>query len=222
MEAPYDRKPTESAKAYAAFTTYANLGPKRSLAAVGQALGKSEGLIERWSRRHGWGSRVRAHDAHLAAVEREAAEAQLRAKEAEGTRRKGELLEQEWAIHDDCMRAAREALKQFHENARRGATLGDIARLIEVGSKLGRLATGMPTDRTEVTGQEGGPMQLELSIALKKVYGEILNTTGDRRCGPAVEDRQILLLPRGDCTDPQPPAPPPPAPPPAPDDKPAP
>jgi hypothetical protein len=63
-------------------------------------------------------------------------------------------------------------------------------------------------------------MQLELSIALKMVYGEILNTTGDRRCGPAVEHRQILLLPRGDCTDP--PSPAPPAPPPAPDDQPAP
>ena len=205
MDTSYERKTNESAKAFDAFTTYAKLGPQRSLAAVGEALGKSEGLIERWSRRYDWVARARAHDARQAAVEREAAEGQLRAKEAEGTRRKAELLEQEWAMHDDCMRAAREALKRFHENARRGATLGDIARLIEVGSKLGRLATGMPTDRTEVTGQEGGPVQLELSVALKKVYGEILNTTGDRRCGPALEDRQILLLPRGDCTDPPPP-----------------
>jgi hypothetical protein len=89
MDAQYERKPTESAKAFAAFTTYVNQGPTRSLAAVGEALGKSEGLIERWSRRHNWVDRARAHDARLAAVEREAAEGQLRDKEAEGARRRG-------------------------------------------------------------------------------------------------------------------------------------
>ena len=211
MDAPYDRKPNESAKAYAAFTTYVNQGPKRSLAAVGQALGKSEGLIERWSRRHGWGPRVRAHDAHLAAVEREAAEAQARAKADEWLRRQVELREQEWAIHEDCMRAAREALKRFHENVRRGANLGDVSRIIEVASKMGRLASGLATDRTEVTGEDGGPVQLELSAALNKIYGEILDVTDDRRVRPPVDDRQILLLPRGDCTDPPAPTPPAPA-----------
>lgn len=201
MPAPYERKPDESAKAFAAFTTYAHLGPKRSLAAVGQTLGKSQGLIERWSRRHDWVNRVRAHDGHLAAVEREAADAQTRAKADEWLRRQVELREQEWAIHDDCIRAGREALKRFHDNVRRGATLGDVSRIIEVASKMGRLASGMATDRTEITGEDGGPVQLELSAALNKVYGEILDVTGDRRVHPPLDERQMPLLPRGDCTD---------------------
>ena len=210
MEAPYERKPNESAKAFEAFTTYANLGPKRSLAAVGQTLGKSQALIERWSRRHDWVTRVRAHDAHLAAVERESAEAQMRAKADEWMRRQQELREQEWAVHDDCIRAGKEALKRFHENVRRGATLGDVSRIFEVASKIGRLASGLATDRTEVPGEDGGPLQLELSAALNKVYGEILDVTGDRRIRPPLDERQILLLPRGDCTDaPKPPPVPP-------------
>ena len=202
MNLPYERKPNESAKAFAGFTTYADLGPKRSLAAVGQALGKSVGLIERWSRRHDWVNRAQAHDAHLAAVEREAADAKMRAKAEEWMRRQQELREQEWEVHDDCIRAGREALKRFHENVRRGATLGDVSRIFEVASKMGRLASGMATDWTEITGEDGGPVQLELSAALNKVYGEILTVTGDRRDRPPVDDRQILLLPRGDCTDP--------------------
>ena len=201
---PYERKPNESAKAFAAFSTYAELGAKRSLAAVGQALGKSQGLIERWSRRHDWVTRVRVYDGHLAAVQRETAEAQMRAKADEWMRRQQELREQEWAVHDDCIRAGKEALKRFHENVRRGATLGDVSRIFEVGSKIGRLASGLATDRTEVTGEDGGPVQLELSAALNKVYGEILDVTDDRRVRPLVDNRQIPLLPRGDCTDPPP------------------
>ena len=208
MEAPYERKPNESAKAFEAFTTYANLGPQRSLAAVGEALGKSEGLIERWSRRYDWGHRVRAHDARLAAVKREAEEAQVRAENAVWAERTREVRATEWTISQDCVRVVLEALKRFLENARRGSTLGDIARLAEVASKLSRLATGMPTDRTEVTGQDGGPIQLEVSTALTKIYGELIELSGDSHAGPPVDDRQILLLPRGDCTDAPPPPPP--------------
>ena len=201
-EKPYERKPNESAKAFAAFRTYAGQGPKRSLAAVGQVLGTSVGLIERWSRRHDWVNRVRAHDAHLAAVEREDLEAKMRAKAEEWLRRQQELREQEWEVHDDCIRAGKEALKRFHENVRRGATLGDVSRIFEVGSKMGRLASGLATDRTEITGEDGGPVQLELMAALDKVYGEVLTVTDDRRARPARDDHQIPLLPRGDCTDP--------------------
>jgi hypothetical protein len=200
---PYDRKVNESAKAYDAFSAYANLGPQRSLAAVGKELGKSEGLIERWSRRYDWGTRVRAFDAHLATVKRTAEDEQLRAENTQWADRMREVRATEWSIHKDCVRAVLEALKRFLENARRGSTLGDIARLAEVASKLGRLATGMPTDRTEITGQDGGPIQLEVSEALNKIYGEIIDVSGDSHANPRGDDQQILLLPRGDCTDPQ-------------------
>ena len=70
--------------------------------------------------------------------------------------------------------AGRSVLTRFKDGAK-GATLGDVARALDLASKLGRLASGMPTDRTEVTGEEGGPIQVELSAALAKVYGEVID-----------------------------------------------
>ena len=74
MALPFEQQPRESAKAFAAFSLYLNMGAERSMAAVGEKLGKSEGLIERWSSKFDWPARVAAHAAHLAIVEREAVE----------------------------------------------------------------------------------------------------------------------------------------------------
>lgn len=63
------RQDKESAKAYEAFTTYCGLGTCRSLAKVGQALGKSTTLIERWSITHHWQDRIRPYDETLARVQ---------------------------------------------------------------------------------------------------------------------------------------------------------
>jgi len=139
--------------------------------------------------------------------------AAIRAKAVERERRKDELLEKEWKMHDDCAKAVIEALKRFQENARRGAPLGDISQLATVSSRLGRLATGMPTDRTELTGEDGGPIQLEMSTALTKIYGGVIATTGDGHALPRGTDPQMLLIPRGNCTDPPQPTWPPPLPP---------
>ena len=53
----------------------------------------------------------------------------------------------------------------------RGRHLGDIARMFAEGSRLGRLASGLATDKTEVTGEDGGAIRVEFEAALKKVYG---------------------------------------------------
>lgn len=44
--------------------------------------------------------------------------------------------------------------------------------MVEVASKMGRLASGMATDKTEVTGEEGGPIRVEVEAALDKIYGK--------------------------------------------------
>jgi hypothetical protein len=62
-----EQLPTESAKAYAAFVAYCELGTQRSHEAVGQKLGKSRQIINRWSAQHRWQERVRAYDAAIAA-----------------------------------------------------------------------------------------------------------------------------------------------------------
>ncbi len=175
MAMTFEQQPKESAKAFAAFALYLSMGAERSTAAVGRALGKSEGLMERWAARWRWTERVSAHAAHLAAVEREATEAVARVKSAEWLTRQQMIREREWEMHEKCIEAARRGLKAFMEREKVYANLSDIARILEVASRLGRLASGMPTDKTELTGEDGGPLRIELSAALSKIYGDVVD-----------------------------------------------
>jgi len=187
MPLPFEQQPRESSRAFAAFSLYLSLGPQRSLVAVGQKLGKSRVVIERWSTKFEWTSRVQAHAAHMALVEREATEALARASAVEWEQRKQEVRREEWDMHAEAIRAGKEALKRFYERGK-GATLGDIARILELASKLGRLAAGMATDKTEVTGESGGPVRIDVTLALEKIYGEPLP-------GEVVEVSEVKTLP---------------------------
>src|ERR1039457_4817385 len=113
MAHAFEQLPKESAKAFAAFSLYLNLGAERSTREVGKQLGKSEGLIERWAAKFDWTSRVAAHAAHLALVEREAIEASARGKAAEWEVRKQKLKETEWRLHERAIAAAEKALDAF-------------------------------------------------------------------------------------------------------------
>lgn len=172
MPLEFEKQPKESAKAFAAFNLYLNMGPERSTAAVAKQLAKSEQLIRRWSAKFGWTARVQAHGAHLALVERKATEAALQSKAAEWLARQVEHREEEWRIRGELIEAGREALRRWRANASRCGSLEGIARMLELASKLGRLSSGMPTDHTEVSGEVTVTLDLEWEMALKKVYGE--------------------------------------------------
>lgn len=66
---PWERQKGETEKAFEAFTTYRDLGEKRTVSAVCKKLEKSRSLIDRWKERWDWPERVRAYDNEL---EREA------------------------------------------------------------------------------------------------------------------------------------------------------
>lgn len=61
----WERQQGESDKAYEAFVVYRDMGSERSLRAVGQALGKSKALMERWSSKWNWPERVRQYENNL-------------------------------------------------------------------------------------------------------------------------------------------------------------
>lgn len=182
MPLPFEQLPKESAKAFAAFSVYLSLGPERSIRAVGEKLGKSEGLLERWSRKFDWPARVQAYAANLAVLEREATEALARTSAAQWLTRREEHRQEEWLIRSELIAAGRKVLKRFTDGDK-GATLGDVARALDLASKLGRLASGLATDHTEVTGPDGGPVQIELTAALNKIYG------------PAVDVEEVTATP---------------------------
>ena len=96
-------------------------------------------------------------------------------KSAEWLARQQKLRETEWAVHEKCIAAAERAFEAFMEKTKVYANLADIARILEVASKLGRLASGLATDKTEITGNDGGPIQIELNAALRKIYGPVVD-----------------------------------------------
>jgi len=170
----FEQQPRESDKAFAAFSLYLSLGAERSTREVGKRLGKSEGLIERWAAKFDWRSRVAAHGAHLAVVEREAIEAMARGNAAQWETREQRLRETEWAMHERAIAAAKRGLDAYMERDKVYANLADIARMLEIASKLGRLATGLGTDGERRRDEDRPAVRVEVTVALEKIYGEPL------------------------------------------------
>jgi hypothetical protein len=171
MPLPFEQQPRESAKAFAAFSLYLSLGAERSTAAVAKKLAKSEQLVRRWSAKFGWTDRVAAHGAHLAIVEREAVEAAARGKAAEWEKREQQLRETEWTMHERAIAAAKRGLDAYMEKDKVYANLADIARMLEIASKLGRLATGLDKSNGE-TADVPQTLRVEVTVALEKIYGQ--------------------------------------------------
>ncbi|MCW5552157.1 MAG: hypothetical protein KIS67_08310 [Verrucomicrobiae bacterium] len=174
MPLMFEQQPRESNKAFAAFSLYLSLGPERSLATVAQKLNKSVTILGRWSSKFDWPARVAAHGAHLAVVEREAVEAVARSKAAEWESREQALRETEWQMHERAIAAAKRGLDAYMEREKVYANLADIARMLEIASKLGRLATGLGTDGERRKGDDLPTVRVEVTVALEKIYGEPL------------------------------------------------
>lgn len=172
MPLAFEQQPRESDKAFAAFSLYLSLGPERSLAVVAKKLQKSVTLLGRWSSKFDWPSRLQAHAAHLAIVEREALEATVRGKAAEWEAREQQLRETEWSMHERAIEAAKRGLDAYMAREKVYANLADIARMLEIASKLGRLATGLG-DGERRKGDDLPAVRVEVTVALEKIYGEV-------------------------------------------------
>jgi len=171
MPLMFEKQPRESEKAFAAFSLYLSLGPQRSLETVAQKFAKSSRLLKRWSVKYDWQARVAAHGAHLAIVEREAIEAAARRNAAVWETREQKLKETEWEMHERAIAAAKRGLDAYMEREKVYANLADIARMLEIASKLGRLATGLG-DGEQRKGDDLPAVRVEVTVALEKIYGE--------------------------------------------------
>ncbi len=81
--------------------------------------------------------------------------------------RRDESREEEWVIHLELMAAARAVLKSFHENPQK-VSFADVARMVDLASRIGRLST--ESDREEHSGAGGEMVMIEFHAALRKVY----------------------------------------------------
>jgi hypothetical protein len=75
-------------------------------------------------------------------------------------------------MHERAIAAAKRGLDAYMAREKVYANLADIARMLEIASKLGRLATGLGDG--ERKGDELPAVRVEVTVALDKIYGEPL------------------------------------------------
>jgi hypothetical protein len=168
----FEQQPKESAKAFAAFKSYLEHGPERSLALVADKVGKSKTMIERWSRKFDWPARVQAHAAHLADIERKTAEALAVQAGTDWAARQEQHREDEWQTRSELIALAREAIDRWKKNPARCGTLEGIARLLDLASKLGRVSSGLSLEPEEQKEEvDDGALLIQINLAIEKIYG---------------------------------------------------
>jgi hypothetical protein len=148
---PFEQQPAETAKAYAAFVMYRDLGPERSLQETAHKLAKNLTTIKQWSTLHNWVDRARSYDAALDARARAATE-------GEATERRRRMIERHAQTAAKLQTAAQMILDEFNDRvAVRGgmkfvdgrmlvSMLNQVSKMLETGQKLERLAEGEPTE----------------------------------------------------------------------------
>jgi hypothetical protein len=136
LNATTGRKTIESAPAFAAFRAYCTMGSTRSIRLVARALGKSAQLIARWSSHWNWQERVRAYDNFVSEQETAAFILERRSM----ARRQAQLGVLGQNIAATGLVQIQEQLQAAGQ--KRPLKVHEIARLLEVSSRLERLNRG--------------------------------------------------------------------------------
>ena len=191
---PFEQQPKESAKAFAAFKTYLELGPQRSLVLVADRVGKSKTIVERWSRRFDWPARVQAHAAHLATVEREAIEGLAVEKAVEWHKLQEGVRREAWQEAEETIAMVRKAREEWLAKGRLPGWEG-MARMLELAFKLKQFATGMASEVKETHTLVTGKVSVEWEAAIRKAYGvkgEVPSPKSEvQSLGPVVDVEEV-------------------------------
>jgi hypothetical protein len=155
--------PGESARAYAAFVEFYRRGPDCVLKDLGRKLKVAGATMSYWRKKFLWDTRARDHG--VAATGGGAEVSKEWAKKHE------EIRQAEWDLHVETLKAGKEALRRWQEGGR-VPSLGEVARILEVSSRLARLASGMPLDYSEISVEATGQVSVDFEAALERVYGK--------------------------------------------------
>ena len=170
----WQRQPGEAPADFMAFIAYLRLKGRRSHRLVATQTGRSLGSIRRLSAKFNWRARVAAFETRLADASQDALD--LLASSSRTTADYERLRDAEYQLAQCVLQESRRWLQLASDPRRREVSLRQVCRVIELATKLGRLATGMPTAdephrrsrREETPGYWTGPSAEE---ALEKIYG---------------------------------------------------
>lgn len=154
------RLQNESAKAYAAFMAYCEMGPDRGIRPLAQKLHKSATLIKDWSRRHNWQKRAAAWDSAQAERMRQAEDIALKEEAGKWAKRQIEHREKSFQVTQALLGVAIKELDKIRQSSR-VSTLGDVSRAIQIVETLTRLNLGMATEKTELSGPDNTPLSIQ-------------------------------------------------------------
>jgi hypothetical protein len=83
------------------------------------------------------------------------------------------LREEEWQLHNECIILAREALEHYKAQGEKRLRIPDLVRIIDLASRLGRLATGIPTEHIEHAWSEyqNQLWTAQFEADIRRIYG---------------------------------------------------
>ena len=170
MRTEFEQLPKESAKAFAAFRSYLELGPDRTFALVSKKCGKSEGFLRRWAKKFGWEGRARAFEQHFQEIQRKALEKQACETAVEWWQLHEPLKRQAWLEAEEAIADVREARRRWRASGRVPG-FEAMARMLELAFKLKQFASGLPSETKEIKQTVGGSLSLEWEDSIRKAFG---------------------------------------------------
>lgn len=161
---PWERQDKETPKQFEAFAAYRDMGEERSLTKVAQILNKSKQLLGRWSSDNKWVERCAAWDKEQDRI--------LRQEQIKDIKK---MRKRHADVASAMITAAAKGLKEIMEKPKE-MTPNDVARLVDVASKLERLSRG---DTSEVIEQRQGEAVDAVQIYIPSNGRERENTNFD-------------------------------------------
>lgn len=144
----WDRQKREPETAYSYFAVYRDLGRTRTVAKVADQVNKSRDYLHKIAASWRWVQRAQAFDREQDRVYSEAL-----------TERRRDMAERHARLASALQSKVVARLQSLDASK---LTPGDIARWLEVTTRLERLALGLPGSATAVSGPDGAPIEVEV------------------------------------------------------------
>lgn len=148
----WERQPGESSVAFSQFVEYLRMGRVRTLAKAAENLTRSPGHIRNVAAEKDWVRRAEAWDVE-----------QDRLWELEQAAARRAMAKYHARLASNILGKVATRLQDMTVEEVGKLTPRELAHWLEVGTKLERQARGEPTEHVQLTGRNGGPLELDLS-----------------------------------------------------------
>lgn len=184
---PWARMKGEGPEAFAAFVTYRDMGPKRSIVKLtgGRQNRGKRTQAEKWSTKFNWVARCVDWEQHLDTVRTSAAEQEV----ADQRRRQIDAAQKMQGLG---LTELAKLIDKATKDEKATISVRELRWFLKDGTSMERVALGEPTEVTQVTTDDGveaalekmTPRQIKIQKALNKIArGEELSETEQELLG---------------------------------------